>query len=335
MRILNLLVCLFILACSLNAQQPKIMLPIGHTNQILRLSVSENGKKIYALDWDRFLKVWDVASGSMLLDIADRWFEMSPNNKLLITYPADSIKLWDANTAKIIHQQKVPGGSVNKVCINSNNSRICTLSGDSTLILWEVNTRRLLFQKQVSGNIISLNFSQDSKKIFGRLRDKSVKIWDAFTGKELLCFAHYKYVMDANMPSGTNKLVTVTEDSVFVWEANSGHLLHKHQGYRVAFTNDNRFLFIATPQNGVIKTNINSGAHVLTIPTGEYNYLWAIVLSPDGKLVGTASYDHVASLWNVATGALVRTFEGHTKPVTRFVFSKNGEKIFHHVIGAN
>lgn len=328
MRILNLFVFLFLFAYSLNAQQPKLILPIGHTNQILRLNVSENEKKIYALDWDGFLKVWDAASAAMLLNITDRWFEMSPDRKIIITYPADSIKLWDANTAKVMHQRKVAAGNVNKVCINSNGSRICTLSGDSILTLWQAPALLPLFQKQISGNIISLNFSQDNKKIFARFSDKTVKIWEASTGKELLRVAHYKYVMEAYMPSGINKLVTVTEDSVFVWDTNSGNLLHKHEGYRTAFTIDNKYLFIATPQNGLLKIDIHTGAHLLTLETGEYNYLWAIVLSADGKLVATASSDHVARLWNLATGELVRVFEGHTKPVTRLIFSKTGEKIF-------
>ena len=45
------------------------------------------------------------------------------------------------------------------------------------------------------------------------------------------------------------------------------------------------------------------------------------MLSP---MIVTSSRDGTAKLWNVETGRLIHTFEGHTAPVSSAVFSKDG-----------
>merc|ERR1719265_1556843 len=47
-------------------------------------------------------------------------------------------------------------------------------------------------------------------------------------------------------------------------------------------------------------------------------------LSP---MILTASGDNSAKLWNVKTGELIRSFEGHTDLVRSAVFSKDGDRV--------
>lgn len=56
------------------------------------------------------------------------------------------------------------------------------------------------------------------------------------------------------------------------------------------------------------------------------------VISPDEKYFLTGSYDGRARLWDVKTGALVRTYTGHKAPITAVAFSPDGKFI---LTGAN
>lgn len=58
--------------------------------------------------------------------------------------------------------------------------------------------------------------------------------------------------------------------------------------------------------------------------------VYAVALSPDGKLLATASSDRAGGylrLWNTADGQLVRRLEGHTDAVCSVQFSRDGQRL--------
>jgi WD40 repeat protein/uncharacterized caspase-like protein len=53
----------------------------------------------------------------------------------------------------------------------------------------------------------------------------------------------------------------------------------------------------------------------------------SVAFSPEGARFATASADLTIKLWDVATGRLLRTFEGHTKSVNSIAFSPDGSRL--------
>ncbi|MCX5785738.1 MAG: caspase family protein, partial [Elusimicrobia bacterium] len=51
----------------------------------------------------------------------------------------------------------------------------------------------------------------------------------------------------------------------------------------------------------------------------------SVAFSPDGQYALSGSYDKTLKLWDIATGQLVRTFEGHGNSVTSVAFSPDGK----------
>jgi hypothetical protein len=66
----------------------------------------------------------------------------------------------------------------------------------------------------------------------------------------------------------------------------------------------------------------------LTIPT-EANYVHAVAVSPDGKLIatGTSLKTGYLRLWDSQTGALLKTLTGHTDSVLSVTFSRDGRRL--------
>jgi WD40 repeat protein len=65
----------------------------------------------------------------------------------------------------------------------------------------------------------------------------------------------------------------------------------------------------------------------LVVETGHTRPIRAVALSPDGRLLASASLDYEIKLWDVATGRELRTLYGHKGPVWSLAFSPDGREL--------
>ncbi len=287
--------------CSLNfllAQQPKLILPIGHTAHLYSAAFSPDGKQVVTASFDHTAKIWDAASGKLLADLvghreAVEYAEYSPDGKRILTASRDNtVKVWDAVTGFPLTSLRAHTSAVWSAHFSPDGRKIVSASDDSTARVWDAVTGKLLLVLVGhDGGVNYAQFSPDGKKIVTTSEDSTAGVWDAATGKLLAVLSgHEASVATAQFSPDGKKILTASEDKIAaIWDAVSGK--------------------------------------PLTLLMGHGEMLRFASFSPDGKKIVTASYDYSAGIWDARTGKLLAGLQGHDGPVETARFSPDGKKI--------
>ena len=282
------------------AQDPKLILPIGHTEVVTFAQFSPDGKKILTASYDHSAKLWDAFSGALLADLTGHQSSVytarfSPDGKTIVTASADhTAKIWNAGTGKLVVDLKGHTDDVNTA--------------------W---------------------FSPDGKKIVTASNDHTAKVWDAFSGKLLTqCTAHSSWVRSAQFSPDSKKVVTVSDDSTTkIWDPVSGNILlelKRNNSWIIAaqFSPDSKKIVIGATRGSLTILNAETGQLILDLK-GHLDWVSSIRFSPDGKKIvsSSGSLDKEAKIWNSNTGVLLAKLKGHVNEVVSAQFSPDGTKI--------
>jgi WD40 repeat protein len=203
----------------------------GHTEGVVSVAWSPDGKRLAAASHDRTVKVWDVATGreQATLDAHRRWVNCvtwSPDGKRLASASSDrTVKLWDAATGK---EQTTLHGHTNDVqCVawSPDGKRLASASHDQTVKLWDADTgQEQATLRGHSHHVHCVAWSADGKRLATASLDRTVKLWDAVTGQEQATFrGHSDYVSGVAWSADGRRLASASSDgTVRLWETATG-----------------------------------------------------------------------------------------------------------------
>ena len=143
----------------------------------------------------------------------------------------------------------------------------------------------------------SVCFSPDGRYIVSGSRDKTIKLWDSKTGKEV--------------PDFYGKGHTSCVDSV-------------------CFSPDGRYIVSGSLDKTIKLWDSKTGKEVPDFyGKGHTGYLKSVCFSPDGRYIVSGSSDKTIKLWDSKTGKEVPDFygKGHTDDVNSVCFSPDGRYI--------
>jgi WD40 repeat protein len=157
----------------------------GHTDWVLSVAFSPDGKRIVSGSADKTLRIWDAETGKAIRTLSGHtdavWsFAFSPDGKRIVSGSTDkTLRIWDAETGKAIRTLQGHTDVVGSVAFSPDDKRIASGSDDKTLRLWDVETGKAIGKplKGHTGEVISVAFSPDGKRIVSGSNDKTLRIW--------------------------------------------------------------------------------------------------------------------------------------------------------------
>jgi WD40 repeat protein len=142
-----------------------------------------------------------------------------------------------------------------------------------------------------SERVSSVAFSPDGAHIVSSSYDRTERVWDAHTGKELAMIDSYSSLVRsvAFSPDGAHIVLGSDDRTVRLWDCQTGK--------------------------------------ELAVLEGHSNYVRSVAFSPDGAHIVSGSDDKTVRMWNAHTGKELAVFEGHSGWVRSVAFSPDGAHI--------
>lgn len=235
---------------------------------------------------------------------------LTPDGKFLLSGSDDkTLILWDLHTRKAIKSFYGHTESIKAVVISPDGK--IALSAGGLLKMWEIDSGQLLRNFEgYKGSINTVAISPDGKlavsgsgtaSTSGNMLDKLLELWDLQTGQRVHAFESISPSVSSVAFSPDGKTVLSGYYNLTMWDTKSGRKLLIMEGAG-GFVPNNNFL----PVGVVTKIDI----------------------APDGKTALSGSTDKKVKYWDLQTGQLIHSFEGHTGNINAVAFTPDGSKAF-------
>jgi WD40 repeat protein len=308
--------------------QPLLRLA-GHRQLVQGVAFAPDGRRLFSLDFQGTLRVWDLPSGVELLALEGlspiQWgsgLPLAPDQRYLA-----------------FSERRVstgPGISAFNASLRTSRSetpalriRDCGLPAD-----WRTRAGR------------SALWRPDGKEFLAIAEDGTPRRYDAQTGQEVGSFVgHRREVRALALARDGSRLAGLAHEllkppdaappELYIWDPTSGALVSSFAGlpestHAVALSPDGRRVACA-----VGKESEPGKALVLDADTGErlwelgghFDQVTVVAFHPDGRHLLTASADSTLALWDLTTGKEVRSFVGHQGVVRCAAFTADGRRV--------
>jgi WD40 repeat protein/uncharacterized caspase-like protein len=347
-QILYLVILCFVGLGAFAQTEPRLVLPIGHTDHVNSAVFSPDGKYVLTSSSDRTSRIYEVASGQEVHVLSGHTEVVgsalfSPDGKFVLTASGDrTARIYEATSGMVVHVLSRHTDAVKSAVFSPDGKYALTASFDKTARIWDASSgQEVHVLSGHTDDVLSAVFSPDGKYALTASGDATARIFEVSSGKELQVLSgHTEYVRSAVFsPDGKYVLTASYDKTARIWEVSSGKEVHvlsrhtddvnsaaEHSPVDAVFSPDGRY--VLTVENyfddSIRIYDVSSGKESQVL-SGHTDWVNSAVFSPDGKYTLTASSDDTARIFEVASGKELQLLTGHTSSVYSAVFSPDGK----------
>lgn len=308
----------------------------GHTEAVLHVSYSPDGRMLASGGGDATVRFWDVftampkfvCKGHKNHVLCTAW---SPNAKRFVSADKSGVLIvWDPNKGESMgknikaHKQWITGIAWEPMhCNKGVCERLATSSKDGTVKIHNVRTHSCL--STLSGHTDSVEAVRwgGEDLLYTASRDRTIKVWNPDRGilvRTLTGHGHRintlalssDYVLRSGPFDYKQNKFDSAEDA-YEAACKKYKAFREQQGAeRLVSGSDDFTLFIWNPKES---------KHPIKRLTGHQQAVNHIAFSPDGRYFASASFDKKVKIWNGFSGDFIRTLTGHVGAVYQVAWS--------------
>jgi WD40 repeat protein len=217
----------------------------GHTDKVLSVSFSPDGKTLASSGRDGTIHLWDAETGEDKGILRGhfgsvRCVSFSPglNGKMLASGGSDkTIRLWDIESGEEKGILRGHSRKVTSLSFSPDGYTLASGSYDKTVKLWVfrsgedncTNVHVLDVIDWHKDKVLSVSYSPDGKTLASASLDCYIQLWDAETGEEQGALVNnVEHVCPISFSPG-RKLASAADDTVRVWDLASGFPPPRHR----------------------------------------------------------------------------------------------------------
>lgn len=307
----------------------------GHRSWVSSIAFSPDGKTFASSSQDSLIKLWDLCTHSCIVSLQGHdegvnSIAFSPDGKTLASVGYDSfIKFWDVSTQSCIASIAIDGGWLNSIAFSPDGKKLVTGGQDRTIKLWDIET--LAFIAIFDGYddwVSTVSFSPNGQT-FASVGDENViKLWDMATHS---CIVTLKgngigYHPDGNFFAfgGHNvgiKILNIAENKITSFDGytSAGVLTYSPDGKAIASAGFGRDESIKIWDVATYNCVASLG--------GCSGWINSLAISPDGKTLVSAGFDHSVKLWDLGKQICIADFEEHDDCSSSIAYSPDGKTL--------
>eukprot|EP00672_Neobodo_designis_P028469 CAMPEP_0174853838 /NCGR_PEP_ID=MMETSP1114-20130205/29597_1 /TAXON_ID=312471 /ORGANISM="Neobodo designis, Strain CCAP 1951/1" /LENGTH=516 /DNA_ID=CAMNT_0016088505 /DNA_START=48 /DNA_END=1595 /DNA_ORIENTATION=- len=302
----------------------------GHSEAVLVVSFSPDGKCLATGGGDKDIRIWDLDTSLPAVDPLKghrHWVQVlswSPDASYLASGSRDGgLMVWKHNaftsfvgTSLRGHKNYLSHIAWEPLHANKKCDRFVSASKDMSLRVWRLGSGLEFTLSGHQACVTCVKWGGDGQ-IFSSSQDKSIMVWDAATGsptQQLQGHGHW-----VNFLALSSDLVLRTgafdheQRSFADKDAAASYALERYNKV-IAFTKSER-LVSCSDDNTMFLWNPSQSKLPIARLTGHQGAVFHVAFAPDGRTIASCGADKSVKLWNAADGKFIATLRGHVSAV--------------------
>ena len=244
------------------------------------------------------------------------------------------VYMWNRVTGK---KEKCFAGlsqGASAVALGESGSKVAGASWSGEVCVWDVSGAQQVCGYSHSSGALCVTLSPSEKTVVSGGFDRVIRVWDVRQNREIRTITGHSGFVLAVAIAGDDEFIVSTgsddDESIRVWEKKTGRQVARRRLEKVT-----RTIALANDGDVLVSGGEDCLVRLWTMPDlkpikklkkrGEP--IVSIDVSSNGRWIASCGGEGSVCLWDVATGDLLREFNGHFGAVNSVAFSPSGKEL--------